>query len=446
VTPHAAPPEAHREVAITRKAPTRSDPPWRGHWLPIARAAWLLLAVAELGLFTVALPARYAQLAAPNQAVRAELAVLGLSPDRYAFYQVALDTIFVVVFATIGGLIFLRKPGDPVALLVALMLVTWGPGNDIMVLTPGALLPPEPLTWWHWPFVLIEYVAFMSWMLFFYLFPSGRFVPRGARWLAVGWIVFAGLWNFFGATPLAPLNWPKPLFAVAIAVLWGSFPVCQVYRYRRASDAVQRQQTKWVVFGVAVAVVGFLLTLVAVGPPPVDLPQAQVGRGLVSMLLMDLFVLAIPVSIGVAVLKYRLFDIDRLINRTLVYGLLTAILGLGYVGAVLVLSQVLGQDRSSLAVAGATLAVAALFQPARRRIQQAVDRRFNRRKYNTAQTIQSFSTHLREQVDLDTLATELLAVADQTMEPTRASLWLRPSAPGSSDTPRSEVRPTTWTY
>jgi hypothetical protein len=378
--------------------------------------------------------------------VRAELAVLGLSPGRYAFYQVALDTIFVVVFATIGSLIFLRKPGDPVALLVALMLVTWGPGNDIMVLTPGALLPPEPLVWWHWPFVLIEYVAFMSWMLFFYLFPSGRFVPRGSRWLAVGWIVFAGLWNFFGATPLAPLNWPKPLFAVAIAVLWGSFPVCQVYRYRRASDAVQRQQTKWVVFGVAVAVVGFLLTLVAVGPPPVDLPQEQVGRGLVSMLLMDLFVLAIPISIGVAVLKYRLFDIDRLINRTLVYGLLTAILGLGYIGAVLVLSQVLGQDRSNLAVAGATLAVAALFQPARRRIQQAVDRRFNRRKYNTAQTIQAFSTRLRDQVDLDTLAPELLAVVDQTMEPTQVSLWLRPSAPGSSGTPRSEARPTPWAY
>ena len=412
----------------------------------MARAAWLLLAVAELGLFTVALPARYAQLAAPEEAVRAELAVLGLSPGRYAFYQVALDTIFVVVFATIGSLIFLRKPGDPVALLVALMLVTWGPGNDIMVLTPGALLPPEPLVWWHWPFVLIEYVAFMSWMLFFYLFPSGRFVPRGSRWLAVGWIVFAGLWNFFGATPLAPLNWPKPLFAVAIAVLWGSFPVCQVYRYRRASDAVQRQQTKWVVFGVAVAVVGFLLTLVAVGPPPVDLPQEQVGRGLVSMLLMDLFVLAIPISIGVAVLKYRLFDIDRLINRTLVYGLLTAILGLGYIGAVLVLSQVLGQDRSNLAVAGATLAVAALFQPARRRIQQAVDRRFNRRKYNTAQTIQAFSTRLRDQVDLDTLAPELLAVVDQTMEPTQVSLWLRPSAPGSSGTPRSEARPTPWAY
>jgi hypothetical protein len=164
------------------------------------------------------------------------------------------------------------------------------------------------------------------------------------------------------------------------------------------------------------------------------------------MLLMDLFVLAIPVSIGVAVLKYRLFDIDRLINRTLVYGLLTAILGLGYVGAVLILSQVLGQDRSSFAVAGSTLAVAAVFQPARQRIQTAVDRRFNRRRYGAAKAIQAFSTRLRDQVDLDTLAPELLAVVDQTMEPTRVSLWLRSPPNGSSGPPRSETRPTTWAY
>jgi hypothetical protein len=183
-----------------------------------------------------------------------------------------------------------------------------------------------------------------------------------------------------------------------------------------------------VVFGVAVAVVGFLLTLVAVGPPPVDLPQEQVGRGLVSMLLMDVFVLAIPVSIGVAVLRYRLFDIDRLINRTLVYGLLTAILGLGYVGAVLVLSQVLGQDRSTFAVAGSTLAVAAVFQPARRRIQMVVDRRFNRRRYSAAKAIEAFSARLRKQIDLDSITAELLAVVNQTMEPTTASVWLRPPA------------------
>jgi hypothetical protein len=144
-----------------------------------------------------------------------------------------------------------------------------------------------------------------------------------------------------------------------------------------------------------------------------------------------LTVWVLAVAIAVAVLRYRLYDIDRLINRTLVYGLLTAILGLAYAGAVLVLGQVFGgvtEDPPSWAVACATLAVAALFQPARRRIQAAVDRRFNRRRYDAANTIEAFSVRLHDEIDLDTLSAELLTVVDQTMEPTVASLWLRPSA------------------
>jgi hypothetical protein len=138
-----------------------------------------------------------------------------------------------------------------------------------------------------------------------------------------------------------------------------------------------------------------------------------------------------------------------LINRTLVYATLTAVLGVGYAGAVLALGQLfggVGERTPSWAVAGATLAVAALFQPARRRIQRAVDRRFNRSKYNTARTIQAFSTRLRDQIDLDTLSSELLAVVDQTMEPTRVSLWLRPSPHGSSGTAPRAPRPTHWAY
>jgi hypothetical protein len=142
-----------------------------------------------------------------------------------------------------------------------------------------------------------------------------------------------------------------------------------------------------------------------------------------------LSVWAIPVAIGAAVLRYRLYDIDRLINRTLVYAALTALLGLGYAGTVLLLGQLFGgvsAEPPSWAVAGATLAVAALFQPARRRIQQAVDRRFNRHRYDAARTVEAFSARLRDQVDLDTLTVELLAVVDHTVEPTAASLWLRP--------------------
>jgi hypothetical protein len=150
-------------------------------------------------------------------------------------------------------------------------------------------------------------------------------------------------------------------------------------------------------------------------------------------------------GIGAAILRYRLYDLDRIVSRTLTYGLLTLLLGLGYAGVVLGLGRLLPQG-SSLVVAGATLAVAGLFQPARRRIQAVVDRRFNRRKYHAAQTIQAFSTRLREQVDLDTLSAELLAVVDQTVEPTRVSFWLRPSVDGSSGIPHREARPTTWAY
>jgi hypothetical protein len=141
----------------------------------------------------------------------------------------------------------------------------------------------------------------------------------------------------------------------------------------------------------------------------------------------SLCLVVLPVAVGAAILRYRLYDLDRIVSRTLAYGLLTLLLGGGYGVVVLGLGQLLGRG-SSLVVAGATLAVAAVFQPARRRVQGAVDRRFNRRRYDAARTIQGFSARLREQVDLDALTAELVVVADQTMQPTRVSVWLRPPA------------------
>jgi hypothetical protein len=143
---------------------------------------------------------------------------------------------------------------------------------------------------------------------------------------------------------------------------------------------------------------------------------------------MCLCVALLPLATGAAILRYRLYDLDRIVSRTLAYALLTLLLGLGYAAVVLGLGRLLPQG-SSLAVAAATLAMAALFHPARRRIQAAVDRRFNRRRHDAAQTIAAFSARLRDQVDLDTLTVELLAVVHQTMQPTRASLWLRPQGP-----------------
>jgi hypothetical protein len=188
-------------------------------------------------------------------------------------------------------------------------------------------------------------------------------------------------------------------------------------RFRR-SRGIERQQLKWFLFASAITVASFI----AIQPA-----SSQRNLGLLLALLV---VPTVPVAAGIAILRYRLYDIDRLINRTVVYGLLTALLGAVYAGVVLGLGQLvggIGTAPPSWAVAGATLAVAALFQPARRRIQQAVDQRFNRRRYNAAQTIEAFSARLRDEIDLDALAGELLAVVDRTMEPTTVSLWLRPA-------------------
>jgi hypothetical protein len=188
-----------------------------------------------------------------------------------------------------------------------------------------------------------------------------------------------------------------------------------VARFRR-SRGDERQQLKWFTFAAALLPLTFLDSLL---PNPV------------SDLFFAAVVACLPVGAGVAILRYRLYDIDRLINRTLVYGLLTALLAGVYGGLVLGLGQLfgrLGARTPSWVVAVATLAVAALFQPARRRIQQVVDRRFNRRRYDAARTVEGFATRLRDQVDLDTLSAELLAVVDQTVQPTAAALWLRPPA------------------
>ncbi|MDP9207232.1 MAG: hypothetical protein M3O65_01780 [Actinomycetota bacterium] len=191
-----------------------------------------------------------------------------------------------------------------------------------------------------------------------------------------------------------------------------------VLRFRR-SRGVERQQLKWFTFAAALLGASLLLT------------SFVIPDGELNDLVFGLAIAFVPVAAGIAILRQRLYDIDRLLNRTLVYGLLTALLGAVYAGVVLGLGQLfggVGERTPSWVVAGATLAVAALFQPARRRVQATVDRRFNRRRYDAARTVEAFSARLRDQIDLDTLSTELLAGVDQTVEPTTVSLWLRPAA------------------
>ena len=418
-----------RDRGVGRARPGASPPAAGLHarWLLLARVAWVAVAIIALGAFVSSVPARYAELAHPPATVRVALAELGFSAWGYALYNVTLDSFFVSIFAAVALAIFWRRSDDTVALLVATMLVLWGPLNGLFVLTPSATEGKYGLL----QAVLglgLTYIGYITWMLFFYLFPSGRFVPRWTRWLALLYgVAFFGLWTF---TPFGPPSWPPLLFGMAVLSVWGSFLIAQVYRYARVSDRTERQQTKWVVFGVAVAIIGTLTTMVTIGAA-VDLPPREVGPRMLSMLLMDASALMIPLSLGVAVLRSRLFDIDVLINRTLVYGSLTLMLLLVYFGGVVGLQavfRVLSGQESTLAVVASTLAIAALFNPLRSRVQSFVDHRFYRRKYDAAKTLAAFNWRLREETAIDALSNDLLGVVKGTMQPEHVSLWVRPEA------------------
>jgi hypothetical protein len=203
---------------------------------------------------------------------------------------------------------------------------------------------------------------------------------------------------------------------VAALVASGVAAVAAVVLRWRRSGGDQRQQLKCLVLAAATFLGSTLFGVVAANW--LDVPGAGLA-GLVGSV-------AVPVGAAVAILRYRLYDLDRVINRTIVYGLLTALLAAVYAAGAVLVPRLLGLDESQLAVAASTLAVAALFQPARRRVQAAVDRRFDRRRYDAARTVAAFSARLRDEVDLATLTGELLRVVDRTVQPAAVSLWLRP--------------------
>jgi MFS family permease len=346
--------------------------------------------------------------------------------------QVAGNGLLTVACSAVGVLIISRRPGNVIGwiyALVALAMALGGvAGGYAERSLPGfrwvALLPD--LLW-----LVTVPVGVMLLML---LFPTGQ-LPS-SRWRPVVWVTIGATVVAVVGTALTPgpveyypdLQNPLgvagagPVLDVIVGVgfvvmVAGVFAAAGslIVRWRRARG-VERQQLKWLAYAAGLLVVAQLSASML--PRPLFLVVSYTAA------------LLFPVATGIAVVRYRLYDIDRLINRTLVYGLLTATLGLAYAGVVLVLGQLFGGigDRPpSWAVAGATLAVAALVQPARRRIQAIVDRQFNRRRYDAVRTVEAFSARLRDQVDLDTLTAELLSVVEQTMQPSTASLWLRPS-------------------
>jgi hypothetical protein len=362
-------------------------------------------------------------------------------PDLAQLDASGVSAVLGIVSATtVGAVLASRRPRHPVGwLLLGLGLsvsasgVADGYAPYGLLIRPGAL-PAAGYAALYGPALLAISITCIDFILL--LTPTGSLPSPRWRWWArvataapvVVLLAVTLLLQPLGpeyqsvANPLGLRALEAPLLAatgvaLALTVLGVLVAAASlVGRFRRARGT-ERQQLRWVALAAAVVALAAALVLVAM----LTETPALFGWGL------GLCAAVLPLAIGAAVLRYRLYDLDRIISRTLAYGVLTVLLGGGYAGLVLGLGQLLGQNRS-LVVAGATLAVAGAFQPARRRIQQVVDRRFNRRRYDAAKTIEAFSARLRDEVDLDALTVELLGVVEQAMQPTIVSLWLRPPA------------------
>jgi hypothetical protein len=264
------------------------------------------------------------------------------------------------------------------------------------------------------------------------LFPDGRVVSRWARWLGISSVLLV-VAILFLPPAFGYVLWP--------IILLGALST-QIHRYRRVSTPTERQQTKWVVFGillwlVLMGLLGIPYTLVSSMPPGSALPWWALAGSTGWWLTLTI----VPVSLSIAVLRYRLYDIDVVINRALVYGSLTVMLLLVYYGGVATTQALFraltGHERlPQFAIVVSTLAIAALFDPLRRRIQAFIDRRFYRRKYDARKTLEGFSARLRDETNLDSLSAELVSVVQETMQPAHVSLWLRPEAAPEDRQPR----------
>src|SRR5215469_1050847 len=409
-------------------------------WLLVARLVLLALSVLNLIIYIVGTPVYYAQLFPSNRdcfqdcltpANIQSLHALGISITAYAAYWLAINLLFAVTYFAVAALIFWRKSDDWIALLACFFLVALG-GSFPSI--PAALAAIHPF--WRVPVTLIseDVLGFPSLILFFFLFPNGRFVPRWTRWVAMGFAILFILGAFFPGSFLKVSNWPAPLFLPVSLAIFGSLVYGQVYRYRHVSTMRERQQTKWIVFGAAVALLGFLLLGVLLPAVlKVFIPLQNLGPLSTTILVtsISLLLLLIPFSLAFALLHYRLWDVDILINKTLVYSGLSGTMAVVYAGCIVGLQALfrgIVNQNSDVAIVVSTLLIAALFQPLRRRIQALIDRRFYRRKYDAVKTLEAFSATLRHEVDLTELSEHLVAVVQETMQPASVSLWLRPPA------------------
>jgi hypothetical protein len=420
--------DRQRDFSASTSRPARTDFHLEGLWLHMARGAWIGFMLVELLVILLTLVATHGQglTICPfivscdvTPATAQALHRLSIAPSSYTTYNLVLALLQSLVFLSVGGFIFWCKASEPVGLVASFFLVSIGLGTFF----PTTTYPPE---------VIFGYIGvpciFAALGYFLVTFPDGRFVPRWSWLLVVLWMVQA----IFHVIP-GPFNitfWPPLLSAAEDVLTNGGAVGVFIYRYVRVFSSLQRQQAKWLLFGFGGLIVLsiFFYDLIGSLVPGLGAPDSlyQLANGTLTFVIF----LFVPLSVAIAILRYRLWDIDVIIRRTLVYSTLTVILALLYVGLVIGLESLVrlftGQvSQSPVIIVASTLAIAALFQPLRHHIQRVIDRRFYRSKYDAARTLAAFSTTLRQEVDLDQLREQLLAVVQETMQPAHVSLWLR---------------------
>jgi hypothetical protein len=406
--------------------PVSTDVHLPGRLVFVARAIWLAFALFNLILFTINLlqPAFGGKtvicpLTFTCPVTQSTLQILKQAQiplAAYDTYVLIFGVVFGLTFLAISALIFWRKFDQPVGLLASFAFLFIA---SSVIVGDSSTKPPAILLIG----ILIQVNCQELCLGFFLvLFPDGRFVPRWS-WL-IGLTLFVQALLFQLPAPLNILSWPFPLIAVELILAYGSPIAIQVYRYRRVSTPAQRQQTKWVILGLISALLLLFVSFFSGALFPALSLYQLTGDPLSSLAF-----LLIPMSISIAILRSRLWDIDVIINLALVYGLLTIILALMYTGLIFggqaLLVGFIGHN-DGIVIVGATLAVATLFQPLQYRLQQFIDRRFYRRKYDAAKIVAAFSSTLRQEVDLDQLHEQLLAKVQEAMQPASVSLWIRP--------------------
>ncbi len=341
-------------------------------WLRMVRVLWLTIASFGVGLFVASIPAIYERQLQiiTNPILQENMRDLGLAADVYALLQTGFQVGFGTVCCTVAGIIFWRKSDEVMPLFVALLLIAFGAAPTTTWLET---LPPT----WAAPASALRFFGFASAASFFFVFPNGHFVPRWTGWLALYWPCLLLLVILFPEPPDALRPFFVVLYLASLPGLLGSFAFAQIYRYRRVSTPAERQQTKWLVFAVtsvaALALAGSLLGLLLP-----DIVQPGTLWYIAGSILMQAAMLLIPVSLGIAILRYRLWDVDTIITRTLVYASLTAGIGAIYVLIVTGVGTLFaqrepagGQLAVSLLAAGC---VAVLFQPLREQLHRQVNR------------------------------------------------------------------------